>query len=102
MGALWDETAFSGLFIDRRPLLTGQPPLLYPIPVSVSGSRITLTVPAALAEQVRAAVVLPGATWNCLTLWSNAGNRNWWYPHYRRDRETALAPMICLAFWIAV
>jgi hypothetical protein len=73
VGALWDETAFSGLFIDRRPLLTGQPPLLYPIPVSVSGSRITLTVPAALAEQVRAAVVLPGATWNCLTLWSNAG-----------------------------
>jgi hypothetical protein len=36
--------------------------LLYSIPVSVSGSRITITVPAALAAQVRAAVVLPGAT----------------------------------------
>ena len=68
VGALWDGTAFSGLFIDRRPALTGQPALLYSIPVSVSGSRITLTVPAALAAQIRAAVVLPGATWNCLTL----------------------------------
>jgi len=68
VGALWHGTGFSGLFIDRRPALTGQPALLYSIPISVSGSRITLTVPAALAAQVRAAVVLPGATWNCLTL----------------------------------
>ena len=68
VGALWDGTAFRGLLIDRRPALTGQPALLYSIPVSVSGSRITLTVPAALAAQVQAAVVLPGATWNCLTL----------------------------------
>src|SRR6266571_6167477 len=45
----WDGTAFSGVFVDRRPALTGQPALLYSIPVSVSGSRITLTVPAALA-----------------------------------------------------
>jgi hypothetical protein len=36
VGALWDGTAFIGLFIDRRPLLTGQPALLYSIPVSVS------------------------------------------------------------------
>jgi hypothetical protein len=64
-------TAFSGLFVDRRPALTGQPALFYSIPVSVSASRITLTVPAALAAQVRAAVVLPGATWNCDTGWSN-------------------------------
>jgi hypothetical protein len=69
--AFWDGTAFSGLFVDRRPALTGQPALLYSISVSVSGSRITLTVPAALAAQVRAAVVLPGATWNCDTGWSN-------------------------------
>jgi len=54
--------------IDRRPALTGQPALQYSIPVSVSGSRIILTVPAALAAEVRAAVVLPGATWNCITL----------------------------------
>jgi len=62
VGALWDGTAFSGLLIDRRPALTGQPALQY------SGSRIILTVPAALAAEVRAAVVLPGATWNCITL----------------------------------
>ena len=69
--ALWDGTAFSGVFVDRRPALTGGPALQYSIPVSVSGSRITLTVPADLAAQVKAAVVLPGATWNCLTLWNN-------------------------------
>jgi hypothetical protein len=69
--ALWDGTAFSGVLFDRRPGLTGQPALLYSIPVSVSGSRITITVPAELAAQVKAAVVLPGATWNCLTLWNN-------------------------------
>ena len=67
VGAVWDGTAFSGLLIDRRPALMGQPALPYSIPVSVSASRITLTVPAALAAQARAAVVLPGATWNCLT-----------------------------------
>jgi hypothetical protein len=66
--ALWDGTAFSGQLYDRRPALTGQPALLYSIPVSVSGSRVTITVPAALAAQIRAAVVLPGATWNCFTL----------------------------------
>ena len=69
--ALWDGTAFSGVLFDRRPALTGQPALLYSIPVSVSGSRITITVPEALAAQVRAAVVLPGATWNCSTVWNN-------------------------------
>jgi len=68
VGALWDGMAFSRLIIDRRPALTGGTALLYSIPVSVSGSRITLTVPAALAARVRAAVVLPGATWNCITL----------------------------------
>ena len=72
VSAQWDGTAFSGVFVDRRPALTGQPALLYSIPVSVSGSRITLTVPAALAAQVRAAVVLPGATWNCDTGWLNS------------------------------
>jgi hypothetical protein len=66
--ARWDGTAFSGVFADRRPELMDQPALVYSIPVSVSGSRITITVPAALAAQVRAAVVLPGATWNCTTL----------------------------------
>jgi hypothetical protein len=74
--ARWDGTAFSGVFADRRPELTDQPALVYSIPVSVSGSRITITVPAALAAQVRAAVVLPGATWNCGTLWSNTGQGN--------------------------
>jgi len=71
--ALWDGTAFSGLLFDRRPALTGGTALLYSIPVRVSGSRITITVPAALAAQIRAAVVLPGATWNCSTLWNNTG-----------------------------
>ena len=71
--ALWDGTAFSGLLYDRRPALTGGTALLYSIPVSVSGSRIIITVPAALAAQIRAAVMLPGATWNCSTLWNNTG-----------------------------
>ena len=69
--ALWDGTAFHGLLYDRRPALTGGSALLYSIPVSVSGSRVTITVPAALAAQVKASVVLPGATWNCFTLWAN-------------------------------
>ena len=69
--AEWDGTAFRGVFVDRRPLLTGGSALQYSIPMSVSGSRITLTVPGALAAQVRAAVVLPGATWNCSTAWLN-------------------------------
>ena len=72
VGARWSGTAFNGYFIDRRPALTGQPALVYSIPVTVSGSHITVTVPAALAAQVRAAVVLPGATWNCLTAWISA------------------------------
>ena len=69
--AMCDGTAFSGVFVDRRPALTGGSALRYSIPVSISGSRITLTVPAALAAQIQAAVVLPGATWNCDTGWSN-------------------------------
>ena len=72
MDALWDGTAFSGQLYDRRPALTGGTALLYSIPVSVSGSRVTITVPAALAAQLRAAVVLPGATWNCFTLRANS------------------------------
>jgi hypothetical protein len=70
--AFWDGTAFSGQLYDRRPALTGGTALLYSIPASVSGSRITLTVPAALAAQVKAAVVLPGATWNCFTVRANS------------------------------
>jgi hypothetical protein len=73
--AQWDGTAFSGVFVDRRPALTGQPALFYSIPVSVSGSRITITVPAALAAQVEASVVLPGATWKCITGWDNISLR---------------------------
>jgi hypothetical protein len=69
--AQWDGTAFSGVFLDRRPALTGGSALMYSIPVSVSESRITITVPAELAAQVKAAVVLPGATWNCDTGWDN-------------------------------
>jgi hypothetical protein len=76
VGALWDGTAFRGLLIDRRPALTGGSPLQYSIPVSVSGSRVILTVPAPLAAEVRGAVVLPGATWNCLTVWDNTANHN--------------------------
>ena len=68
VGALWDGSTFSGLLIDRRPTLTGGSALQYSIPVSVSGSRIIIAVPAALAAEVRAAVVLPGATWNCITV----------------------------------
>ena len=66
VGAFWDGTSFGGILIDRRPTLTGGVPLQYSIPVSVSGSRIIITVPAALAAEVRAAV-LPGATWSCIT-----------------------------------
>src|SRR2546423_9392172 len=66
--ALWDGTSFIGLLIDRRPALTGQPALQYSIPVSVSGSRIILTVPAALAAGGHAAIWLPGPTWNCITM----------------------------------
>ena len=69
--ANWDGKAFTGLLYDRRPALTGGTALLYSIPVSVSGSRVTITVPAALAAQIKASVVLPGATWNCSTLWAN-------------------------------
>jgi hypothetical protein len=69
--AQWDGTAFSGIFGDRRPELTGGSCLQYSIPVSVSGSRITITVTEELAAQVQAAVVLPGATWNCFTVWNN-------------------------------
>jgi hypothetical protein len=79
--------------------------LFYSIPVSVSGSRITLTVPTALAAQVQAAVVLPGATWNCDTGWWNTvllGIATDGRSRRRRDRETSLAPMIWSAFWIAV
>lgn len=66
--ALWDGTAFSGVFLDRRPALTGGSPVQYSIPVSVSGSRIILTVPAALAALVQP---LPGASWYCITGWDN-------------------------------
>jgi hypothetical protein len=68
--AQWDGTAFSGVFLDRRPALTGGSPVQYSIPVSVSGSRIILTVPAALAALVQP---LPGATWYCLTGWNSTG-----------------------------
>src|SRR5438128_2591317 len=34
------------------------------LPNSVAIAGFTITVPAALAAQIRAAVVLPGATWN--------------------------------------
>jgi hypothetical protein len=66
--AQWDGTAFSGVFLDRRPLLTGGSPVQYSIPVSVSGSRIILTVPAALAALVQP---LPGASWYCITGWND-------------------------------
>jgi hypothetical protein len=66
--AQWDGTAFSAVFVDRRPALTGGTEVHSSIPVSVLGSRIILTVPAALAVQVQP---LPGATWNCDTGWSN-------------------------------
>ena len=69
--AFWDGTAFSGQLIDRRPALRGGSAFLYSIPVSVSGSRVTITVPTALAAQVQAAVVPPGATWNCFTVRAN-------------------------------
>jgi hypothetical protein len=66
--AQWDGTAFRGVFVDRRPTLAGGTALQYSIPVSVSGSRIIVTVPPTLAAEVRAAVMLPGATWNCSTV----------------------------------
>ena len=60
--AQWDGTAFNGVFLDRRPAPIGEPAVQYSIPVSVSGSRIILAVPAALAALVQP---LPGATWFC-------------------------------------
>jgi hypothetical protein len=65
--AWWDGTSFIGMFIDRRPALTGGQILSYSIPITVSGSRITLTVPAQLAAVVQP---LPGACW-----WPKTG---WW------------------------
>ena len=56
----WDGVTFSGELIDRQPALAGGEMLHYPIPVSVSGSRITVIVPAALASYVQP---LPGAHW---------------------------------------
>jgi len=72
VGAFWDGTSFSGVLFDRRPTLTGGDTLQYSIPVSVSGSRITLTVPEELAAEIRAAV-LPGARWSCITGWGTQG-----------------------------
>ena len=37
VGALWDGSTFSGLLIDRRPALMGQPALRYSIPVERLG-----------------------------------------------------------------
>ena len=68
--AQWDGNSFSGVFLDRRPALTGGQILLYNIPVTVSGSRITLTVPAQLAALVRP---LPGARWKLSSGWWNTG-----------------------------
>ena len=68
--AIWDGTSFSGVFLDRRPALTGGQILVYSIPVTVSESRITLTVPAPLAALARA---LPGARWKLSTGWWDTG-----------------------------
>jgi hypothetical protein len=95
-------TAFTGVFLDRRPALTGGSPVLYSIPVSVSGSRIILTVPAGLAALVQP---LPGANWYCITGWNNTGlfgiGTNVFHFADILGGLQSLASVICSAFWIA-
>jgi hypothetical protein len=73
--------------------------LLYSIPVSVSGSRVAITVLAALAA-IRAAVVLPGAAWNCFT------QREASFEELAPTAPTRLGdnpgPSDLVGFWIAV
>jgi hypothetical protein len=100
--AQWDGTAFSGVFVDRRPAMTGGSALLYSIPTSVSGSRITITVPSGAGCAGRAAARRDLELRHGLEQYRCARNRNRCHPPRRRNRETPLAPMIWSAFWIPV
>ncbi len=44
---LWDGTTFTGLLVDRRPLLTGEEAVLSPVSFTIEGSRITAFVDGA-------------------------------------------------------
>ena len=48
----WDGTEFTGILIDRRPLLTGEEALISPIPFSVDGTIVKAVLPAALIGEV--------------------------------------------------
>jgi hypothetical protein len=43
-----DGTRFEGMLIDRRPSVAGEPAVVTPIPFSISGTRITASIDAAL------------------------------------------------------
>jgi hypothetical protein len=40
----WDGTSFSGNLVDRRPLLTGGAAVITPVPFSVTGNQVSMTV----------------------------------------------------------
>jgi len=45
---VWDGATFSGIVIDRRPLLTGGEPIITSVPSHINGAQITVSVDAAL------------------------------------------------------
>lgn len=42
VSTLWDGTAFASLVVDRRPLLVGEPEIVYDVAFSIKGSEIRL------------------------------------------------------------
>ena len=50
----WDGTAFAGILIDRRPLLTGGEAIITPIPFRINGRIVEAFVPYAVIGDVPA------------------------------------------------
>lgn len=50
----WDGTEFSGILIDRRPLLAGDEATISPIPFSIQGTIVQAVLPAELIGEVPA------------------------------------------------
>jgi len=50
----WDGTEFSGILIDRRPLLAGEEATITPIPFSIDGTIVKAVLPAELIGEVPA------------------------------------------------
>jgi hypothetical protein len=49
---IWDGTSFSGVLIDRRPLLTGGPASVVPVAFQVNGTLVSAVVDASLLGNV--------------------------------------------------